>query len=126
MDRMKTSQVMEAMRLTLDEHHRKVRVSIGDISYWPVNADVSGFAHPPVWQVATPMFSSCKIACCLSRLPAALPRLPAISRGFLLPPTTTCCLSPLPRCDCLEKYLRHLTLGRFYGVDDGIKGTMNE
>jgi len=44
---MKKSQVMEAMRLTLDEHHRKVRVSICDISDWLVNADVSDLSHHP-------------------------------------------------------------------------------
>jgi len=32
---------MEAMRLTLNEHHRKLR-GVGDISDWLVSADVSG------------------------------------------------------------------------------------
>lgn len=41
-----------------------------------------------------------------------LPRLPAASHDFLLSPTTFCCSS----CDRLEKYLRHLALGCFYGV----------
>ena len=37
-----SSNVMEAMRLTLNEHHRKLR-GVGDISDWLVSADVSGF-----------------------------------------------------------------------------------
>ena len=36
-----SSNVMEAMRLTLNEHHRKLR-GVGDISDWLVSADVSG------------------------------------------------------------------------------------
>ena len=38
----------EAIYLTLNEHHRKLWVSMGDISDWLVNADVSGFATPTV------------------------------------------------------------------------------
>jgi len=34
--------------LTLNEHYRKLRVSMGDISDWLVNVDVSGFATPTV------------------------------------------------------------------------------
>jgi hypothetical protein len=34
------------MRLTRNEHHRKLRAPIGDISDWLMNADVSGFATP--------------------------------------------------------------------------------
>jgi hypothetical protein len=36
----------EAMRLTRNEHHRKLRAPIGDISDWLMNADVSEFATP--------------------------------------------------------------------------------
>jgi hypothetical protein len=38
---------MKAMRLTRNEHHRKLRVPIRDISDWLVNADVSDFCPPP-------------------------------------------------------------------------------
>jgi hypothetical protein len=34
------------MRLTQNEHHRKLRALIGDISDWYMNADISGFAAP--------------------------------------------------------------------------------
>jgi hypothetical protein len=37
---------MKAMRLTRNEHHRKLRAPIHDTSYWLVNADVSDFAAP--------------------------------------------------------------------------------
>jgi hypothetical protein len=37
---------MKAMRLTRNEHHRKLRAPIRDISYWLVNADVSDFCRP--------------------------------------------------------------------------------
>jgi hypothetical protein len=36
---------MKAMRLTRNEHHRKLRVPIRNISDWLVNADVSNFHH---------------------------------------------------------------------------------
>ena len=36
----------KAMRLTRNEHHRKLRAPIGDISDWLINANVSGFATP--------------------------------------------------------------------------------
>src|SRR5271156_1807347 len=97
------------MRLTRNEHHRKLRVRIRDISDWLVNADVSDFCHPPVvsWRCTRPQ----KIAPPFvpPRLPAAshdyllpptttycLPRLPTTSHDYLLPPTTTCCLPLLP------------------------------
>src|ERR1700735_2333097 len=34
------------MRLTLNEHHRKLRAPIRDISDWLVNADASDFCRP--------------------------------------------------------------------------------
>src|SRR5580692_6333606 len=54
---------MKAMRLTLNEHHRKLRAPIRDISDWLVNANASDFCRPP-------------------------PRLPVASHHYLLPPTT--------------------------------------
>jgi hypothetical protein len=114
--KLEKSQVMKAMRLTLNEHHRKLR-GVGDISDWLVSADVSGFCHPyrasewlhrctrPGRWLHFRIFHDFLLPpttfCCL-------PRLSAASYDFLLPPTTTCCLPQLPRCDRLEKYLRHL------------------
>jgi hypothetical protein len=36
----------KAMRLTQNEHHRKLRTPIGDTSDWLMNTDVLGFATP--------------------------------------------------------------------------------
>jgi len=44
------------------------------------------------------------------------PRLPASSQDYLLPPTTACRQTPVPRCACLEKDLRRLASDCFYGV----------
>jgi hypothetical protein len=43
-DKQKKSQVMKAMRLTRNEHHRKLRAPIDDISDWLANAGVPDFA----------------------------------------------------------------------------------
>ena len=40
------SQAIEAMHLTQNEYHKKLRAPISDISDWLMNADVSGFATP--------------------------------------------------------------------------------
>jgi hypothetical protein len=104
--------------------HVKLRVPVGDISDWLVNADVSGFCHPyRAGEVATPMYSARKMAhfrifhdfllppttfCCL-------PRLSAASYDYLLPPS----LRPhgeIPETPCPGLLLRR---------GDRIKGTMN-
>jgi hypothetical protein len=64
-----SSNVMEAMRLTLNEHHRKLR-GVGDISDWLVSADVSGFCHTDVLGPEDDF-----IFCCLPRLSVASVRL---------------------------------------------------
>ena len=88
--KLEKSQVMEPIRLTLNEHHRKLR-GVGDVSDWLVSADVFRFLPPlPCWRVATPMYSARKMASL-----SYLPRLPAASHDFLLPPTTFCCLPRL-------------------------------
>jgi len=38
---------MEAMHLTRNEYHRKLRAPIRDISDWLVNADALRFYNPP-------------------------------------------------------------------------------
>jgi hypothetical protein len=90
---------MKARRLTRNEHHRKLRAPARDISDWLVNADVSDFCRPPAvsWRCTRPpedssTFRTSTITCCL-------PRLPAASHDYLLPPMTTCCLPRLRRCD---------------------------
>jgi hypothetical protein len=50
--RTEKSQEMKAMRLTRNEHHRKLRAPIRDVSDWLVNADVSDFCHPPALSLA--------------------------------------------------------------------------
>jgi len=65
------------MRLTRNEHHRKLRALIRDISDWLVNADVSEFCRP--------------LPCLSDVLQLNLPYL----HDYLLPPTTTCCLPRL-------------------------------
>jgi hypothetical protein len=80
----------EAMCLTRNEHHRKLRAPIGDISDWLMNADVSGLS---CWRVATPMYSARKIASLylprttyrLPRTTYRLPRLPAAPHDYLQP-----------------------------------------
>ena len=79
--RTEKSQEMKAMRLTRNEHHRKLRAPIRDVSDWLVNADVSDFCRPP-WRCTRPpedssTFRTSTITCCLPRLPATFPRLPA-------------------------------------------------
>jgi hypothetical protein len=70
-------QEMKAMRLTRNEHHRKLRVPIRDISDWLVNADVSYFYRSPAvsWRYTFPVdsstFRTSTITCFLPRLPAA-------------------------------------------------------
>jgi hypothetical protein len=60
------------MRLTRNEHHRKVRAPLGDISDSLVNTDVSGFCHEYTSVLG-------------------------LEDGFtLVPPTTPCRLPPLP------------------------------
>jgi len=48
---------MKAMRLTRNEHHRKLRALIRDISDWFVHADASDFCRHlptyPVWVALT-------------------------------------------------------------------------
>src|SRR5271170_28008 len=46
-DEQKKSQVMKAMRLTRNDHHRKLRAPIDDISDWLANAGVPDFCRPP-------------------------------------------------------------------------------
>jgi hypothetical protein len=102
--KLEKSQVMKAMRLTLNEHHRKLR-GVGDISDWLVSADVSGFCHPyraSEWlhrctrpgrwlhfRIFHDFLLPPTTSCCL-------PRLSVASHDFLLPPTTFCCLLRLP------------------------------
>jgi hypothetical protein len=43
--RTEKSQEMKAMRLTRNEHHRKLRVFIGDISDWLVNTVKPGYKN---------------------------------------------------------------------------------
>src|SRR5436305_11120550 len=101
-----SSNVIEAMRLTINEHHRKLR-GVGDISDWFISADVLGFCHTDILGPEDSFtFVSSTNSCCLLRLSVS-------SYNFLLPPTTTCCLPQLPRCD---RYLRHLALSYFYSV----------
>src|SRR4051794_31072435 len=93
-------------------------------SDWLRSGDVSG-CRPPACTSGRKKASLSH----LPRLPAAshdyllpptttcsLPRLPAASHDYLLPPTTTCCQPLVPHCTCLEKGLRYLALDYFYGV----------
>jgi hypothetical protein len=79
------------MRLTRNEHHRKLRALIRDISDWLANADSQIFATPCRVPAMYPPPQKAK--------PFVPPRLPAASHDYLLPPTTTCCLPRLRRCD---------------------------
>src|SRR5271170_3039374 len=93
--RTEKSQEMKAMRLTRNEHHRKLRAPIRDIS---CECRRFRFLPPPcrvsAWKIAPPFVPP--------RLPlpptttCCLPRLPAASHDYLLPSTTTCCLPRLP------------------------------
>src|SRR5438874_456670 len=81
---------MKAMRLTRNKHHRKLRAPIRDISDWLVNADVSDVAAGAAPCRVLAMYSAPE-----DRLPlvprtttCSLPRLPAASHDYLLPPTT--------------------------------------
>ena len=109
--RTEKSQEMNAMRLTRNEHHRKLRAPIRDISYWLVNADVFRFLPPSLPCLGSEDSSTLRPSYlrCFPRLPAAshdyllpptttcsLPRLPAPSHDYLLPPTTTCSPPRLP------------------------------
>ena len=100
------------MRLTRNDHHRKLRVPIRDNSDWLVNADVSDFAAP---------------LSCLGSEDSSTPSylhdyrcLPAPSHEYLLPPkyyllpsTTTCRLPRLP----VAKRPQHYTpLASCYGT----------
>src|SRR6266496_2724152 len=91
---------LEVMRLTLNEHHRKLR-GVGHISDWLVSADVSGFCHTNVLGPEGGFtFVSSMNSCCL-------PRLSAASHDYLLP-----LITPSLRL----RYLRYLVLDYFYGV----------
>jgi hypothetical protein len=105
--RTEKSQEIKAMRLTRNEHHRKLRAPIRDISYWLVNADVSDFCPPPGGGAYLGSEYSSTLR--TSTITAA-------SHDYLLPLTTTSCQPPVPRRACLEKDLRHLALDCFYGM----------
>jgi hypothetical protein len=122
--KLEKSQVMKAMRLTLNEHHRKLR-GVGDISDWLVSADVSGFCHP---YRASEWLHRCTRPGRWLHF-RYLPRLPAASHDFLLPPTTFCCLlrlsaasydyllpSTTPSLRPLGEIPETPCLGCFYGV----------
>jgi hypothetical protein len=68
------------MRLTRNEHHRKLRAPIGDIFDWLMNADVSEFATPAM------LVSGYTNVLGLEDSFTVPPT------DYLLPPTTTCCL----------------------------------
>jgi hypothetical protein len=74
--RTEKSQEMKAMRLTRNEHYRKLRAPIHDISYCRVNADVSDFCRP--------------LPCLGSEDSSTLrtSTITAASHDYLLPPTT--------------------------------------
>jgi hypothetical protein len=68
---------MKAMRLTLNEHHRKLRAPIRDISDWLVNADASDFCR------------ACRVLVMYTaREDKVTPRASLLPPDYLLPPTT--------------------------------------
>jgi hypothetical protein len=111
--KLEKSQVMKAMRLTLNEHHRKLR-GVGDISDWLVSADVSGFCHPyraGEWlHIFHDFLRPPTTFCC--------PRLSAVPPDYLLPPTTPSLrpLGEIPETACPGLLLRR---------GDRIRGMMN-
>jgi hypothetical protein len=82
--RTEKSQEMKAMYLTLNEHRRKLRAPIRDISYWLVNADFSDFV------------ASLSCLCLEDSSTLRTSTITAASHDYLLPPTTTCSLPRLP------------------------------
>jgi hypothetical protein len=84
------------MRLTRNDHHRKLRAPIDNISDWPVNADVSDFCRPLFADVLgakdSSTFRTSTVTCCLPWTPSLRPSL-----------TTTQSLGDFQKKDTIRK-----------------------